>query len=352
MKIGIYTDVHCCYTSSILPIHCESSQYTTRLQMIVDTFKWMYDVFRNNNVDVIVNCGDLFDSFNLKAQEISAMSEALSYGGDIPELHILGNHDIFDKKRSANAIALLNNYSHIDVVTDPLKLGCGVSLLPYCDADEAADVIPSLSNDILFSHIDIKGSYVTPQHVLDSGVSSSRLQDNFKRVINGHLHSPQSFDNQVFNIGASTSLSFSDGDDYIPRISVIDTNTLTLYHFNNPHAICFRKIDNGTLQKVQSLIDRTYNKLCIRVKCEPEHKVDITNLLSNSDKVVAYKVITNYSEKTLNDGEESEKFEADISQDIAETFKKFVHTRDDLKYPVSAYDEAISSLKGGDDGES
>ena len=113
MRVGIYTDIHCSYTSSILPLHIDNSCYTARLKMVVDTFKWMYELFEHNNVDYIVNCGDLFDSYRLRAEEISAMAESLSYNSGIPEYHIIGNHEVMDVRRNFYATALLNNYNYI-----------------------------------------------------------------------------------------------------------------------------------------------------------------------------------------------------------------------------------------------
>ena len=109
---------------------------------------------------------------------------------------------------------------------------------------------------MLFSHIDIKGSFVTPQHILDEGVDIVRLSNNFKKVINGHLHSPQSFNGgSVLNIGASTSLSFSDNSEYIPHVAIVDSNSLNITYFNNPYAIRFIKLDHTTPDCVKSFLN-------------------------------------------------------------------------------------------------
>lgn len=346
MKIGIYTDVHCSFTSSILPTFEDGSKYTTRLQMIIDTFRWMYNIFEKHNVDIIVNCGDLFDSYNVRAEELSAMSEALKFGGNIPELHILGNHEILDKHRMFNAVALLDNYSHIDVITDPVKLKCGISLLPYCTIEEATDIIPYLSNDILFSHIDIKGSFVTPQYALDVGVEPTRLSNNFKRVINGHLHSPQSFGACVHNIGASTSLSFSDNSDYIPRITILDTDSLTLTYESNPHAIRFIKRENSTVEELQKLINSLTNRAAIRVKCKLEDKPQIAELFEDSDKVVAHRIITEHSTATAQAIETDAPVLEHIT-DVDSKFLEFLETCNELKYPMSEYQKVIAKACGG-----
>lgn len=346
MKIGIYTDVHCSFTSSILPTFQDGSQYTTRLQMIIDTFRWMYEVFKKHNVDLIVNCGDLFDSYNVRAEEVSAMSEALGFGGSIPELHILGNHEILDKHRRFNAVALLDNYSHIDVITDPTKLKCGISLLPYCTIEEATDVIPYLSNDILFSHIDIKGSFVTPQYALDVGVEPTRLSNNFKRVINGHLHSPQSFGHCVHNIGATTSLSFSDNSDYIPRVGILDTDTLSLSYIQNPHAVRFIKADEATVNHVESLINSLEHRAAVRIKCKLEDKSKILELIENSDKIIAHRIITEHSVSAETHVDADSPILEHIS-DVDSKFIEFLQTCEELKYPLPEYLSVVAEACGG-----
>lgn len=352
MRVGIYTDVHCAYTSSILPTFLDGSKYTLRLQMIIDTFKWMYEVFEKNNVDLIVNCGDLFDSHSVRAEELSAMSEALSYGAKIPELHILGNHEILDKHRQFNAVALLNNYSHIDIVSDPLKLDCGISLLPYCSTDDAAEVIPYLSNDILFSHIDIKGSYVTPEYALDVGVEPARLSNNFKRVINGHLHSPQSFDRCVHNIGSTTSLSFSDNSNYTPRVSIIDTKSLSIEYFENPHAIRFIKVPKATPETISKMLESVSNRMALRVDCSIEDKAAILSILDSCERVVAHRVRAEHiviTSQSVNNVVTQSALES--VTDVDAKFLEFLEACNELKYPLTEYQNVIASLVGGVDSE-
>lgn len=348
MKIGIYTDVHCAYTSSILPLHCEGSKYTTRLQMIIDTFKWMYELFENHKVDMIVNCGDLFDSHSLRSEEIAAMSEALSYSRGTQEIHVLGNHEILDKHRNFYATALLKNYSHIEVIQIPTKLN-NLSFLPYMAEEDVEEVLPLLENQILFSHVDIKGSRVTPQHNLENGVEPLRLLDLFQLVINGHLHSPQSFGEYIHNIGASTSLSFADNTDYTPSVTILDTDTLQFERFDNPHAIRFIKINANNQEEFEhELIATGDNPVALRLTVPYDKKVDAEQWLSSyvketPDKIVASRLISNgtvYNPTTHSD-------DLDISilkmDDVMDKFKSFLSTQQ-LKYPIDVYLAEIDNL--------
>lgn len=341
MRIGIYTDVHCCYTSSILPIHCKSSKYSVRLQMIIDTFRWMYETFRKNNVDLIINCGDLFDSYNIRAEEVCAMSEALSHGGDIPEIHVLGNHEIVDNHRTFYANGLLSQCSHIKVVDQPLKLQNGISLLPYMPWNNAVEVIPMLSNRYLFSHVDIKGSAVTPQHCLTEGVDPDKLTDFFELVVNGHLHSPQSWRNKIFNIGATTSLSFSDNSSYRPRVSILDTTTNNFQFFTNPYAITFIKASISNIEELRNYLN-SYPKV-MRIQCASALKPEIEQILVDREDVVAYRIQT--TDAQILTEAEAPSVDTAVDGGLITQFREFITSFDDLKYPVDDYIRVINEME-------
>ena len=62
MKYLIFTDLHLSYNSSILPLSCKNSIYTTRLQMCIDTLKRVFNVAKQENVDKIIFGGDMFNA--------------------------------------------------------------------------------------------------------------------------------------------------------------------------------------------------------------------------------------------------------------------------------------------------
>lgn len=343
MKIGIYTDVHCAFTSSILPLQIQNSKYTARLKMIVDTFRWMYDVFEEHSVDMIVNCGDLFDTFKLRAEEISAMAEALSFSRSVPEYHIVGNHELMDKRRNFYATALLKNYKYITVVDQPLKLHNGMSFLPYMRWEDAQDCLPLLSNDILFSHIDIEGSQVTPQFQLDTGIASQKLSDMFKLVINGHIHTYQKMRSNVYNIGASTSTSFSDDPNYHPSIGILDTDTLQFYKVNNPHAIRFERVLADNLDDIRNFCDSLDHLCALRCEISPLIKADANHLLESCENVVAFRLISNESEVTNASSDDVSLLE--LKTDVDKEFVNYLKSTDELKYPLADYLSVVNKLQ-------
>lgn len=345
MKVGVYTDVHCAFTSSILPLRSADSRYTTRLDMIIDSFRFMYDTFRQKGVDCIVNCGDLFDSCQLRAEEISAMAEALSYGGDVPEYHVLGNHEVFDTERQFCSNALLSNYSYIHLITQPTKLANGISFLPYMRPDLAEADLPLIQNKILFSHIDIAGSTVTPQHVLESGVDPHLLKSLFGLVVNGHLHAPQKLLGCVHNIGASTSLSFSDNESSCPRFTIIDTDTLQMEFIDNPYAIRFIKGKAASLEDAKQLVaSASPNSCVVRISLEEGcSRSAIQAFLDECASVKAYRllspVVSVAPSVELQSSTRSQKSTAD-------SFLEFIDTLDTLEASKSEYVEFIKEIGG------
>lgn len=341
MKIGVYTDVHCSYTSSILPLKVDNSKYTARLKMIVDTFKWMYQLFDDIGVDLIVNCGDLFDSYKVRAEELSAMAEALSYSKGVEEYHIIGNHEMYDKRRSFYATALLSNYKNITLVDQPLKLENGLSFLPYMPWSDAQDILPLLKNNILFSHIDIQGSRVTPTYVLEDGVDSLKLSNIFRLVINGHIHAYQKLNQSVYNIGATTSTSFSDDSNYSPGVTIVDTDSLFMQHYDNPHAIRFRKLD-VTSRTIEKACEELDGLSVIRCDVNFEDKERVTRILSECDKVAAFRLNV-INKETSYEPNSSDTLELNSDLDIE--FCKFLRSCKELKYPLSDYENVVSKLQ-------
>lgn len=344
MKIGVYTDIHCCYTSSILPIHCEGSTYTTRLQMIIDTFRWMYDVFEQHEVDFIVNCGDLFDSCNIRSEEISALTKALSYSKGTLEYHILGNHDTLDKRRHFYSTALLSGFPYIEIIDNPTKLNNGVSFLPYMGADEAEETLSYLKNDILFSHLDIQESRLNQFKVLDEGTDPKALSNLFKLVINGHIHSYQKLRSNVYNIGATTSLSFSDGSDYCPGIAIVDTDSFDIIRISNPYAIRFIKFDFKGLDEDECLfhlnnkLSKITNKVVLRIDCKGELKETLVQYVGNFKNVLTCRVVGYGNQVTKSN---SEIIQSVTSDNVITSLDHFLSSCNDLKYSLDIYKQLI-----------
>lgn len=353
MIIGIYTDIHASFNSSIMPIHCDGSIYSTRLQMIIDTFKWMYSTFEKENVELIFNGGDLFDSNTIKSEEITAISEAYRYSKGVPEKHILGNHEITNNDKTFYSTALLGNFPFIEIYDKPTKLdNYNISLLPYMKSDDiTSEVLSQISGDnqILISHIDIKGSSLRPSYIMEFGVNSELIANYFTTTLNGHLHTAEKVDtsrNSIYNIGSTTSLSFNDNSDYIPGVCIYNTETHKMKHINNPNAVLFRKFKISTLGELLKKLndfDNTSYKYILRVTVPYDLREKARDAIELRKNVMTCRVIsdmTNYHSSV------EVKSTVDIKYDMREKFIEFLNSDEcNLNYPLSEYLEVLSNLQ-------
>lgn len=333
MKIGIYSDLHISTNSSILPMYDTKydNKYTTRLNMIIETGKWLYDEFEKNNVDIIVNCGDTLDSINVSADELSAMFDFYKHSKGIKEYHIVGNHEMVNKDLYATSI--LNAFDFIRVIDEPIKLN-NISFLPYmASSDVTYELLKSISSDILFSHIDINGSTLRGSYIIDNGVESEYLADNFKLVVNGHLHTPEIIStskNTVMNIGSVSSMSFVDNSEYIPSICIIDTDDIkNIKRIRNPHSILFRKKQVKSISELLDYLKSLDSKYryAINIICEDTIRDNVKEILNNDERIIANKVniIYNHNEDIVKSSVNAEEVNA---IDIKTEFYKFLKEKD------------------------
>jgi len=240
--LGVYADPHFSLTSSILTGRSSNSKYTKRLDMLINTYEWMYEQF-GKDVDVIAGLGDISDSYVMHAEEITALGECLSFSKGVPEWHVVGNHEKFHKNPGSNSMALLDRIDHITVFDEPAVVNDEVSVMPYQDTVDN-DIFYKLSNKVLLSHLNIIGTYVGKRYRIEHGAKPEVLVENFDTVLNGHYHVYSEVKN-VVNVGSVVGHSF--GDNYLvryPSIHVFDTNSCEIVKsLENPYAVLFVKFN-------------------------------------------------------------------------------------------------------------
>lgn len=341
MKIGIFADMHISTTSSILPLTSSDSKWTRRLKMMKDTYDWMMDIFKEKKVDVIVNLGDFFDSHTLTSEELSLYSEFKPI--DIPVFSLVGNHEVLNK--------MYYSCSILDNVIDEPKLldihGCKLAFLPYMKSEDVtSELLSKISSDncILFSHIDIKGSMLRPDYIMSSGVEPELLSWYFGTVFNGHLHTYEKMlvsDCNIYNIGSVTSKSFSDSNDYIPHISIYDTESKSLEFFDNHNAVLFRKISGNSLYDIITALDKLDSSYEYAIRATVPYSIvkDVNEELRKQDKVSSFRVIGKISNNSdvINNSVNSS---VDIA-DMGEEFINFLEDRTDRKYSMKDYESII-----------
>lgn len=369
MKIGIITDIHASFTSSIMPIHKEGSIYTTRLQMVIDSIKWSQNLFKEKGVDLVVNIGDLFDNHIVRAEELTAVSEAY-YSTDIDEIYVLGNHETLDVNRKFHSSSILENFDHVTVVSHPSVInykGYNLSILPYMSPDMIKpDVLNNIKGNILFSHIDIRGSHLRPDYTAEFGVEPEMLSMYFNHVFNGHIHTAERIlpekGYDIRNVGSLTSTSFSDSNEYVPSAHIYDTDTNEFVSYQNPYAILFRRFSANSIKEVIDKLERYNNqfKYILRVTVPYDIREETSKIVESKSNVITSRIISDISKenKDFKNLEITESINSVKSDNIKVEFLNFLKydyeevNQEILKYPYEQYLEVISGVGGSNENNS
>lgn len=362
MKIGIYSDVHISRTSSILPLYQnENSKYTLRLQNCINSMNEMYETFENENVDLIVNCGDTFNSHTISADEISAYLD-INHKSFCKEMIIVGNHDKYNN--AFNSIELANMFDNIDVIDDTHVLRNDTSdvdlyFINYFDPKNFNNIIDDLltkypkqhKKSILFMHGDIDGSLLFGNLRVENQISKSKLIEKFDIIINGHIHCNETIynkdDKKIINIGSLTTHSFADSNKHVGRYYILDTYDMSIKSFEAKDQVLFRTYEinneNDIIKLKEQLMLKPFKKI-VKIKCPYDLKDNIESICQDDDyNIIKYKFIFIYDN---NINESDDKINESIktindSKLIDDKFLDFLKIQETLKYPYELYKSVI-----------
>lgn len=337
MKLFIYSDVHISRTSSILPLTSENQNYTYRQNMIVETAKWMSSLINDLKPDMILNLGDTFDQNTLSSYDVDTANEFFNkFPKNIPHKILCGNHEMLNQ--DYNVLKLLDSIEGIEVVDKPVKIE-NLMFIPYCDYKDLD--LSTYDGDYLFLHHDIYGSRISPTNILDFGVSQDSLS-KFKLVFNGHVHANSRFAN-VINVGSITTHSFADSSETVPTCYLFDTITQEITEYSNICCPLFRKIQANTIEELQSSLETLDNrfKYVLHIDCAFEIKQDVESILTSVSNIITYKITT----KSIKQDEQIQKEDIKIESnlDVMKSFKDFLNTGIELRYPMNLYNEILET---------
>lgn len=231
MRIGIIGDIHIGAQ--------ENNENFIDYQM--ESLKWAYEKFRENNIKNIIYLGDILD----KRRQITfkvLKSFYNIFGPDDFEHYILaGNHDCYYKDTNEiNSIdLLLEDFKHICTITqEPKEIEIENEKLLFVpwinktNLEQTEKNIKKSTAKYVFSHLDISGFEMT-RGIL-STTSSIRLEllDKFNKVITGHYHN-YSNKGDITYIGSLCEQNWNDLD--IDKfIGVLDTEKDELEKIKSP----------------------------------------------------------------------------------------------------------------------
>lgn len=356
--IGIYSDVHISHNSSIIPTYMNDTDYTTRLKMCKDSIIWAYKEFEKRNVNLVVNCGDTFNSHTITSDELSTYVDVINKiykpydtWGPTLDITLLGNHDKFNDKFSSIDMIRLTNYSHL--VQDYYYCfmdDIDMYFISFYNSDEFINKISEMlkkyprlcSKSILFMHGDINGSTLSGMKKIENHISKNVLTNDFDIIINGHIHCHEMIFNQdnkqIYNIGSLTTHSFADSNNHYGACYVLDTNTGNIEKIINPYQILFRTYNISSNKDKQNLSDYiNYNSnlnMILKIKCPYEYKDSLDELLSKYKNILKYKYIFTYDKK---ENDDTLIINNKKSVDIKDEFITFLSNRIDLKANVEDY---------------
>jgi DNA repair exonuclease SbcCD nuclease subunit len=217
--------------------------------------------------DVLVHCGDVFDS--RQSINLFIMNQGISIFEDIadimPVYMIVGNHDIFMKSsNSINSLKVFRNHPEIYVFEEPQMVQFGprtALMMPWRDGpEEEAKVLenPAYTADLVFCHTDIRGFTFNKMQKVEEGTAVETF-NRFKRVYSGHIHWSQQFKN-VRMLGSPYELTRSDSGN-TKSVWLLDLETLEERSFPNTYSPKFVRYKLSWLieQPMEKLQELFYN---------------------------------------------------------------------------------------------
>ena len=300
MKVLLYADPHFSKTSSI--VRGMGDKYSIRLENEIKSLNFTQECATENNCDMIVCLGDLFDKSTLTAEELTALAE-VKWSENIPNLFLVGNHEMYTHDLFINSVNALSNVDGLNIVSTPSSLvrdDCVLNFIPYIlenNRDSFSNYIKSVEGKktIVFSHNDLMG--------LQMGAFKSKVGFDIDEItsscdlyINGHLHNGCWVNDKILNLGNLTGQNFSeDANIYKHRVAILDTNTLGITFIENPYAFNFIKLDVTDVSEVKV----PFTNCVVSVTTSEDCAQDVKDVLAKNNNIVAYKVTVKYKTREV-----------------------------------------------------
>jgi predicted phosphodiesterase len=259
----------------------------------------------SENCDEIVCLGDFFDNSELDSETITAISEI--EWSTIPNLFLVGNHEIgkaTNEQSSTHIFKMIDNahvYDSVSTVCYPAE-GIELVFLPYIlNIDKQLNQYigeETLNGNkrIVFSHNDIAGINLG-KYITETGLSIDDIENSCDLFINGHLHNGTKITNKIINIGNLTGQNFGeDANVYEHCAYILDTSTMTLQKYTNPHAFNFYKIDVTSVlnSDILSRFEKLKFNSVLTVRCLDSQSEYIREIIQSNPNIVGYRIMTEY----------------------------------------------------------
>lgn len=325
-KIGIVGDVHLSRYSSIL--RSRGKNFSTRLEGLIKSLSWVEKLFEEHNCVEEIFLGDTFDTPDVDAETITALSEVDWNKSSKVRHFIVGNHESgisslqYNSTQMLYKLGVIENVSRIYSIDD----SCEILFLPYITEDNRKPLSEYLTKRdvnkdlIICSHNDIKG-FQLGKFISTTGFDVDEIEKNCNLYFNGHLHNCGNVTNKIINIGVLSGMNFNeDAFKYNHHVAIYDTETKKIEYFENPHAFNFYKIEINNEKDINKISTLKTNAV-VSFRCLDKYKELLIKALEQQNNIISHK-ITFIREITSNESQNESTF--DLGEDHLEQFRKYI----------------------------
>lgn len=268
--ILFFTDIHINETATFST--ATETGFSVRQMESIQCFQEVVDTLKDPQYKfaAVVFGGDLFHKVgnSISTSDLACATkcilmvqeECIKQG--ITFYMIPGNHDIASNIQGFHKLITFKTYKNVEVVDTFKEIGDYV-FMPYAyDDDEANSFLENIKdkqNKIVFSHLELKdvplGNGLTSSH----GASIKTLTQ-FKSVLQGHYHIPQTPADNIIVAGSCHKTSFKDPGGGSMIIYDDENNTYARKYFTVPSWYTF---DDDNIDEVKELDSNNYVKVVI-----------------------------------------------------------------------------------------
>ncbi len=207
---------------------------TTLSRSILDTARWVREVYGKSNVSLFINNGDHTSTpGKLDSPTIRLLELIEQEWKSIKRLYNIGNHDL-DNKVGLHNLHLHAGYDDLTVVepNKVTKLDDNVYVVPFTySIDRQIELLRSIEDgSVVIVHTPIKGVLMTPEIFEEHGVPADEF-GRFAFTIASHYHIPQ-----IISKTSHITLS-SETSGILPEGSIVVTGTPIPHSFADQNSV-------------------------------------------------------------------------------------------------------------------
>lgn len=281
----------------------KKSNSPTHNQDCIDFLLWVKDQVAEHNPNYLAFLGDWHESRSsllLTTLHQSYKGAEILNSIGIPVYFLVGNHDMAMRhSRDVFSTIPFNEFSNFNVVSDPTVVkdinDKKMLFCPYLLSDEYHSILPNyIDCDYWAGHFEFKDFVITGQTIKMQEGPDHRLWDMIDKIFSGHYHKRQNQDN-VYFIGNTFPMDFSDANDFDRGIMIFDHNDASVEYVNWEYGPKYQKLNaREVLNGTKSIFPHSYVKLDSDIPLTYEDQVKLENTLR--DKFQARDIEVFYEE--------------------------------------------------------